>query len=76
MKTLPMMATLAALFALTACDTFREEKVERQTGELTRTLEMQDKSGAYYGTVELDPVGGGKVFDANGRLIGRIVSPE
>lgn len=62
-----------ALLALSACG--GEEKKPESTGTLTRTLTMTDKDGKRYGTVELDPVGGGKVMDIDGRTIGYIKQP-
>ncbi len=47
-----------------------------QQGSLTRSLDMVDTDGRHYGRVEMDPVGGGKVYDSTGRLIGNIVPPE
>jgi hypothetical protein len=42
-------------------------------GSLTHVLDMVDPGdGRLYGSVELDPVGGGRVFDIDGRLIGHI----
>jgi hypothetical protein len=36
---------------------------------------MVDGEGRRYGTVEMDPVSGGRVLDAEGRVIGTIVTP-
>ena len=47
-----------------------------QQGSLTRSLDMVDADGRHYGRVEMDPVGGGKVYDSTGRLIGNITQPE
>lgn len=72
MKTWMMLGLLAAL---TACS---NDAAEEKTayGTLSRTLQMVDENGKHYGTVELNPVGGGKVVDNDGRLIGRITPPK
>lgn len=75
------IALLAMLLATAACSSSNndEKKAEAKTtavGSLSRNLDMIDaKDGVHYGTVELNPVGGGRVFDADGRLIGHIVPP-
>ncbi len=74
--------TLVAVVAMvTGCAAPVEKKTEvvvvkPATGNLTRSLDMVDSSGVHYGHVELDPVGGGKVYDADGRLIGNVVPPS
>ena len=47
-----------------------------RVGNLTQSLSMVDQTGRVYGSVILDPINGGKVFDADGRLIGRVVNPN
>ena len=56
-------------------DDYNKDKAA-QNGNLTRVFDMVDKDGRHYGTVEMDPVSGGKVFDNNGRLIGYIEKPD
>jgi len=70
------LVAFASILALTACASPDERDHETKTGSLTHVLDMVDKDGRHYGTVELDPVGGGKVLDINGRLIGEVVPPE
>ena len=76
MITKTRIASLAALTALalssTACDQLREPPKQ---GSLTQRLMMMDAEGRNYGTVELDPIKGGKVYNAQGVLIGRVVAP-
>lgn len=62
----------ATALSLSACD---NKKDEPQIGKLTHHLTMVGEDGKRYGTVDLDPVGGGQVYDANGVLIGRVVAP-
>ena len=66
-----------ALLLTGACSSHHEEEEHhaRLTGDLSRTLEMVDKDGRHYGTVEMDPLGGGRVLDASGRVIGTITPP-
>lgn len=77
MKNLRTLA-LCGLVLMTAACTHKEEKVIVQqpaapaVGSLTRTLDMVDADGRHYGTVTLDPAGGGKVTDMDGRTIGYI----
>lgn len=42
-------------------------------GDLVHNLRIVDGDGKFYGTVELNPVGGGTITDAYGRVIGRVV---
>jgi len=72
-------ALVVVLLATAACSSHSDDKKEIKTtvGSLTRNLEMIDsKDGTRYGTVELNPVGGGRVFDVDGRMIGQIVPPS
>lgn len=77
MKRLTTLATLAcAALALTACDgLMRTEKEAPKFGSLKHNLLLVDQNGTRYGSVEMDPVTGGKLFDAEGRVIGTIVTP-
>ena len=69
------MMKLATAFAFTAlmftaaCGTNEAPKA----GTLNQKLRMVSDDNRYYGTVEFDPIHGGKVFDAQGKLIGDIV---
>lgn len=69
---------IASLFIVAACDNmgnFGKKDDTPRTGSLTQNLNMVDSTGRIYGSVQLDPINGGKVFDADGRLIGRVVNP-
>ena len=44
-----------------------------KTGSLTQRFQMIGAEGKQYGVVELDPVTGGTVYDAQGRVIGHIM---
>jgi hypothetical protein len=80
-RTLKVIA-VTSLFFVAACDMsqFNQKKEDTantppRTGSLTQNLNMVDSTGRIYGTVQLDPINGGKIFDADGRLIGRVVNP-
>ncbi len=66
---------LVSAMSLSACG-LKDEAKPAPSGTLSRNLDMMDKDGKRYGTVEMDPVGGGRVVDSEGRMIGRIVPPE
>lgn len=66
---------MVALSALTACDHFNKKEEPVKFGSLSHTLLMVDAEGRRYGTVEMDPVTGGRVMDVEGRVIGTIVTP-
>lgn len=74
MTRLTALALAALALTAAACDNYKEKEPPKY-GSLTRTLTMVDAEGRNYGTVELDPINGGRVMDAQNRLIGRIVSP-
>ncbi len=44
-----------------------------KAGTLKQKLRMVSDDNRYYGTVEFDPIQGGKIYDAQGQLIGDIV---
>lgn len=67
------LSTLA--LSLAACDSLTQKDEAPKTGSLTQRLAMVDKEGRNYGMVELDPINGGKIYDTQGRLIGRVVTP-
>ena len=73
----PTLKTFAALgcavVALAACDNFRKE--EPKFGTLKHNLLLVDGEGRRYGSIEMDPVSGGKLFDNQGQVIGTIVTP-
>lgn len=75
--TLKTAVTLGcALLALTACDgLMRTEKDAPKFGSLKHNLLLVDQQGTRYGSVEMDPVSGGRIMDAEGRVIGTIVTP-
>lgn len=62
-----------AAMALTACENITHK--EAKYGSLSRQLLLVDQEGTRYGTVEMDPVTGGKLLDTEGRVIGTIVTP-
>ncbi len=64
-----VLATACAL-ALSGCGA-----PEVKTGSLTQRFTMSDAQGRQFGIVELDPVGGGTVYDVTGRVVGRITAP-
>ena len=66
---------LSSLVLVSACDQFTKKDDTVRTGSLTQNLTMVDSTGRVYGSVQLDPINGGKIFDADGRLIGRVVNP-
>ncbi len=74
LKTAAMLA--CAALSLTACDgLMRTQKEAPKFGSLKRNLLLVDESGTRYGSVEMDPVTGGRLLDAEGRVIGTIVTP-
>ena len=79
-KAITLIAASAMLLAVSACSSSSDKKEEKQrvaAGSLTRSFDLIDtKDGMRYGNVDMDPVGGGKVFDADGRLIGYITPPS
>lgn len=60
---------LSAALALTACGDKKEEH-----GTLTHRLKLVGEDGKYYGRAELDPVGGGRLYDAQNNQIGVITT--
>jgi hypothetical protein len=44
-----------------------------KAGTLNQKLRMVGDDARYYGTVEFDPIRGGKIYDAQGQWIGDIV---
>ncbi len=67
-----LLAALA-LTSVAACDMHKDK--ETKFGSLTRTLLVVDGEGRRFGTIEMDPVAGGRMFDAEGRLVGTLVTP-
>ncbi|MFM9891139.1 MAG: hypothetical protein ACKVOE_10980 [Rickettsiales bacterium] len=74
MRLLPTCLALVAMVTLGACDMMKDDNVVK-TGSLTQHLTMIDTDGRVYGVVELDPLNGGRIWDSQNRLIGRIVPP-
>ena len=64
-----LILSLSAV-ALSACG-----KGEVKTGNLTQRFSMVDDKGVHFGVVEMDPISGGSITDAQGRVVGRIVPP-
>ena len=68
---MPRFTQIAALALLStsmvACSSFHHD--EQQTGTLTRHLSLIGEDGKRYGSVDMDPIGGGKVYDSTGALI-------
>lgn len=74
-----LIAASFALLATGACSSSEHDKkkADADIGTLSRNFDMIDKNdGRRYGTVEMDPVGGGRVIDSSGRIIGNIVPPS
>ncbi len=69
MKIAALALASVSLLALSACDT---KKKEVPTGSLTHHLKLVGEDGRNYGRAELDPVGGGRLYDAGGQLIGTV----
>ena len=69
------LAAAIALGTLGACAQFSGEDETPKYGSLKQTLMLVDAQGTRYGTVEMDPVSGGKLYDAEGRIIGTVVTP-
>jgi len=69
-----VLLAVVAVSTLAACDMPRKSEPVK-FGSLSRSLLMVDGEGRRYGTVEMDPVSGGRVLDAEGRVIGTIVTP-
>lgn len=75
-KPLKTAATLACVvLALTACDSLTRKQDTPKFGSLKHNLLLVDQAGTRYGSVEMDPVSGGRIMDAEGRVIGTIVTP-
>ena len=76
MKTTLKTAALAAtaLIMLSGCDAMKRDE-RPQYGSLARTLYLVDANGVRFGTIEMDPVTGGRLLDPEGRLIGTVVTP-
>lgn len=72
-RTTTMALLVVPALLLSACE--GDKPKTQAMGELTHHLRMVGNDGKQYGTVELNPVGGGQVYDANGRLIGNITAP-
>jgi hypothetical protein len=73
-RTLLLIAGTAV--ALSACDSFKsKDDAPPPRGNLTRNLTLIGADGKNYGTVELDPVNGGRLYDVDGRLIGTVITP-
>ena len=58
-------------FGLAACE---QKKEAPPVGSLTHHLKLVGEDGKYYGRVELDPVGGGRMFNAQDNQIGVITT--
>lgn len=66
---------ICATFALSACDSMMRKQEAPKFGSLKHNLLLVDQNGTRYGSVEMDPVSGGRIMDAEGRVIGTIVTP-
>lgn len=75
MRYLRTTLMIAALAGLTACTMADTNPNPPKMGSLTQHLTMVDAEGKIYGIVELDPITGGRIWDSQNRLIGRIVVP-
>jgi hypothetical protein len=79
MRSIARITTYTALIAMLAFTSACGSKQDTTAtpaplkGSLRQTLDMTDKDGKHYGTVEMNPIGGGRVLDADGQVIGKIV---
>lgn len=73
-KTASRLMLLVVACLLSACT--QERKEPAQMGTLTRSFTMVDSAGRPYGQIMLDPLGGGKLMDSEGRVIGYVVSAQ
>lgn len=56
---------------LAACE---KQPEAPKTGSLTHHLKLIGEDERYFGRVELDPIGGGRLFDANNNQVGVITT--
>jgi hypothetical protein len=61
------------MLAICACSSEPKEAPKQEVRSLTQNLNLVDQENRLYGRVEMTPVGGGKVYDSSGQLIGKIV---
>ncbi len=66
------LTALATITLLAACDRGDDDKPK--TGSLTHQLKLIGEDGRIYGRVELNPVGGGKIYDTEGNHIGTVIT--
>lgn len=66
----------ATLLATSGCSMLKQKEEAPKTGSLTQRFNMIDAEGRQYGIVEMDPVGGGRIVDVQGRVVGSIVAPN
>jgi len=71
LQTTKMIVVIACALALTACG-----RGEVKTGSLTQRFTLIDAEGRHFGVVEMDPVGGGRITDVQGRVVGQIIAPS
>ena len=67
------LSLIAAVGLLSACSSEPKEAPKQEVRSLTQNLNLVDQENRLYGRVEMTPVGGGKVYDSNGQVIGKIV---
>ncbi len=65
---------LAGLALLAACS--QSPPSPKPTASLTHTYRMIDEHGVVVGSVVVEPLAGGHIFDADGKEIGRIMPPD
>lgn len=69
------LAATAGILALGGCSSSHDNKGPR-VGTMMRQFDLVDKAdGKLYGTAEMDPIGGGRIIDSSGRVIGNIMPP-
>ena len=74
MKKTSLLCAFSLLFTTSACEMMGFKNNEVKTASLTHRLMMVDKDGVRYGRVELDPLGGGRMYDSEDKLMGNITS--
>lgn len=71
------LAALSALLAATACQPLPKDRPgEPKYGSLNRHLTLIDSEGRTYGTIDLEPLGNGRLYDTQGKLVGMIIPPQ
>jgi len=75
MKPWPLALALGFLLASCAANPPPPPAPPPAVSTLTRTFDLIDPGGIHAGTVVLQPVGNGVIYDNTGRVIGTVVPP-